>query len=736
MNGISTAMKKVLLLLSIFVCTVIPLRAQNFKYIELQKNAHPAVKSAAELLAKSLHIPKSNILLKDRVSTPRNGTIVLDYGNPTSKQLKFIGQDPRKVKYDGYLIKFEGNGALVFGKRPRSLLYAAGDVELWKNRNSGVYVRQPAFKTRDCSMGNTNETVPELVAKLGANAFFVHANTNFITLKNDFPKVYEQIPETDREKMLENKREAVSRAEKIEKACHDADVAYYPFLYGNNMYLWSPVLMKAIYKVYPEVKGKRALHSWEKAAMNPSVPMTWKIIDAFVKDFVQTLHGDGLITTFWDHYGIYSQDSLSIADGLNTFNTELEKNVDEYYKTLYKLHKPLIVRTWSSGRAHWVTLRNDQGKLEHQFVHAPGYGGFSGSRFHLWGKVIQNVPSPVTLQTKVYLSDCFPDARFNTLIGKTGKHPQIIEYQLVGQTTGHYYFPATNVNHTYETLRKAHQLVGSNGGTSTFWGGTFQVHYNLMNDIVNGINLYAWRQFSWNLNANPQKVWMNWAEPIYGKKAAPYIIKALQLSEPVVDKLFSTLGLGYDTNSGFPGTIYRREVLLMYTNRTYLPEYQKFLKPTLKNVQRVITVKDEALKDIGEMFNDLAMAKPYLTHDQYEELHTRFEWLRYEAIENKESEVSYWRFRYLRYLYSIRSADPSQLLKIKAAYQKVVQYRDSLFQYNKNEKFSCYDLPLGKISQIRHIGLGNPVPLMKEIYEKSKQYTIEITGPDYHGAKP
>ncbi len=724
-------MKRTSVSLILLLCLAIPLRAQTYRYIILQKDAHPAVKSAAEILATSLNIPQKNILLKDSISLPEQGTILLDCGNPSEAQLKFIGQDPRKVAYDGYLIKFEGNGALIFGKRPRSLLYAAGDVNWWKSRRSGVYVRQPAFKTRDCSIGDTrDESVAEMVAKLGANAFFVSFGTGFITLRKEFPEVFENIPKAEQDRMLREKKEVEARAETIEKECHDADVAFYPFLYGNNMYLWSPPLAKAVYKVYPDVRGERAPHSWEKAAMNPSDPETWKLIDAFVREFVETLHGDGLVTTFWDHYGTYSQDSLSVADGLNKFDNELEKNVDEYYKMLHALHKPLIVRTWSSGTSHWVTLRNDQGEMEHQFVHAPGYGGFSGNRFHLWGKVIKDVPSPVILQSKVYFSDCFPNARFNTLIGETGKHPQIVEYQIVGQTTGRYYLPAVNVENTEMTMKRAHRLIGSNGGVSAFWGGTFQVHYNLFNDIVNGINIYAWREFSWDLNVNPQKVWMSWAVPIYGEKAAPYIVRALKLSEAVADNLFSTLGFGYDTNSNFPDTIYRREVLLMYTNRYYLPKYQAYLKPTLKNVDRVIREKDKVLNDIGEMFVYLAKAKPYLAHDQYEELHTRFSWLRYEAIENKETEVSYWRFRYLRYLYSLRSADPAQLEQIAASYRRVVQYSDSLFQFKNDEKFRCYNLPLGEINEIRPINLGNPIPLMKEIYEKSKYYTEEMTGPE------
>jgi hypothetical protein len=725
--------RRICLVVALLLIGVSPAWAQNVHYnhIVLSKNAHPAVYSAAKILAKELNIPADHIITKQKVALPSAGTIVLDYGKPTSKQIHFIGRNPRTVKYDGYLIKFDSNKALIFGKRPRSLLYAAGDVNLWKNRSSGVYVRQPTFKTRDVNLGGNGETIPELVAKLGANIFFKSFSPDFLTFEKSFPKIFNSLTSKQQKKLLANKKEAEKISARIAKACHNADVSFYPFLYGNDMVRWSSILMKGIYNVYPNIKGKRVPHSWEKASMNPSLPKTWDIIDSVVSEFVKTLHGDGLLTTFWDAYGIYSQDSLSRKNGFNHFNKEIWKNVSEYAQVLNKMHKPLIVRTWSSGRAHWVTLHNNKGELEHQFVHAPGYGGFSGSRHHLWGKVIEDTPSDVTLQTKVYFSDCFPKARFNTLIGKTKKHPQIVEYQMVGQTTGRYYFPAVNVNQTKKTIKKAYRLMGENSGTSLSWGATHQVHYDLLDDIANGINLYAWRQLSWNPDADLQKIWIDWAKPIYGSKAAPYIIKALQLSEPVVDKLFSTLGFGYDTNTGFPGTIYRREVLLMYTNRTYLPQYKKYLKPTLKNVHRVIKEKNEALQDIDKMFSYLKKAKPYLKKQQYQELHTRFNWLRYEAIENKLSEVSYWRFRYLRYLYSIRSAAPKQLKKIAEAYHKVIQYKDSLFQYQDDQKFSCYgDWTLGKINKVHHIGLGNPVPLMKEIYDKSKHYTAEIVGPN------
>src|SRR5699024_7752802 len=124
--------------------------------------------------------------------------------------------------------------------------------------------------------------------------------------------------------------------------------------------------------------------------------------------------------------------------------------------------------------------------------------------------VIDSLPSDIILQTKAYMSDCFPAARNNTLIGKTGQHPQIIEYQMTGQTTGLYYLPAVNIRYTDSTIKRAYRLIGKNEGTNLFYGGTHQSHYNLFNDIANSINIYAWKAFSWDVNTNLKKIWQDW----------------------------------------------------------------------------------------------------------------------------------------------------------------------------------------------------------------------------------
>src|SRR5207253_7855503 len=155
----------------------------------------------------------------------------------------------------------------------------------------------------------------------------------------------------------------------------------------------------------------------------------------------------------------------------------------------------------------------------------------------------------------------------------------------------------------------------------------------------------------------------------------------------------------------------------------------KFLEPTKENIQRVIDEKAANLRRIDEMFSELEQAKPYLRQEQYDELATRFDWLREHAICAGALDESLWRYRLLRYLDSKQTTDPEQLKYIAQAYDMVKQHGAHLFRYDAAQKFSCYSVPLGQLRT--KPSLGSPLPLMKELYDKSRQAIESIAGPEY-----
>lgn len=674
--------------------------AATYKEVVIADNCHPAVRSAARILG----LPVKSV--------PSPGT-------PAAGQIVLVVEPSPDVRYDGYRIVFHDGGARVSGNRPRSLLYAAGDYRHWHDRTSGAYIRQPEFALR-IGGHDASRSVADYVAAVGVNAIIGQPNSAAVTLKDTLPEVYNQLGSAERA-TLEFARAARSqRNQAFARECREADVPLYAFLYGNDFEQWSQPLYQAVLKAYPSAKGTPEPHSWEKARLCPSDPLTWKFVQAYLKEFMEQTGGDGLCATFWDRYGIYCQCDRCRRNGRNQFRNELYECVRQYHDALQPMGKKLLVRTWSSGVPHW---------LRDEFVHAPGYDGFGGSGVDLWSRVFRELPSDILIQTKVYDSDCQPDARFSPLLGHARPHPEIAEYQIAGQTVGRFYFPASSVDYNTWTIRRAHKLVGSDGGINVFPGGTRQVSYSLSSDIANSINLYAWRELSWNLKADLNRVWMDWAVPIYGAQAAPHIVKALRLSEEAVNRTFSALGMGSSTNSDFAPAIARKETLLMYTNRQYLPDYARYLQPTKENIALVAAEKAEALRKIDEMIRELDAARPFLRKEQADELATRFDWLREFAICSRYLDESLWRYRYLRHLAEMLTTDPEQLRPIAEAYEAVKAHDKLLFRFDPAQKFSCYSTTLGELRS--RPALGSPVPLMKEIYEKSRESVLSIAGPAY-----
>ncbi len=671
------------------------LQAATYQRVLIPADVHPAIQSAAKIIADKLHIPVAQ--------GPRQpGDIVLTI-------------DPHAAANDGYKITFQNGIATISGTRPRSLLYAAGDLAQWKDRTTGIYLREPSFAIRTATY-ESSRTVADYIAELGVNILITKTNPTVVTLEQTLPEVFAQLSPADQTRLKRARADAVERNRALIKEAHDADVQIYAFLYGNDPTGWSRPLYEAALKAYPSIKGTPQPRSWEKGYLCPSDPLTWKFIRAYVEDFMDGSAADGLYATFWDRFGIHCLDDRCTRSALDQFPNELFENVKQYREALHG--KPLVVRTWSSGSAHWL---NDE------YVHAPGYDHFSGSGEQLWGRVIKEDPADIIIQTKVYDSDCEPDPRFSPLLGKAKPHTEIAEYQEAGQTIGRFYFPASSVDYITWTIRKAHTLVGTNGGVNVFPGGTRQSDYSVLDDILNSINLYAWRELSWNVNADPVKIWTDWATPIYGPQAAPHIIKALRLSEEAVNRTFSPLGMGSSTNSDFARTIDRRETLLQYTNRYFLPEYAKFLEPTKENIQRVHAEKVEALRKIDEMIHQFDLAKPYLTKAQADEISTRFDWFKQFAICNTLLDESLWRYRYLRALAAMLTTDKDQLKELTSAYDAIKQHSKLLFRYDPQQKFTCYTTTLGQLRTRPE--LGSPIPLMKEIYDSSVQLVERFTGP-------
>jgi hypothetical protein len=689
--------------------------ATHYSHIRIPAGAHPAVRSAAGILAGKIGLTEKDIVTYKGAAAHRRGAIVLALKETRGVPATLSGP----IERDGYAVLAENNGVMICGGRPRSLLFAAGEPHQWIDRTAGVWTRNPDFALR-LSGWHPRLSAAELASTLGANTFTAPLHAS-VSLREQMPEVYAKLSPEMQQRLDSDVEPAMNRNAEMVKEFHDADLTIFSELpYGNNFSRWSPPLYEAFLAVYPSAKGVPEQHSWEKAALCPSDPATWKLLDAYIGEWARQSQADGVAATFWDQYGMFCHDPRCKANGLDQFKNELYESISHYYGAVKPQGKQLHLRTWSSGCPHW---------LGNEYVHAPGYGQFSESHYELWSRVAKETPGEILTQTKVYHSDCEPDPPFDAMLGKCKPHIEIVEYQDVGQTIGRQYFPASVANYMAWTMKKALSLVGHEGGTQIGIGATMQTNYDAYADILNSCKAHAWRELSWDVNADLDKVWAGWAAQIYSPEAAPHMIKAMQLSEDAAYKTFSPLGFGSSTNSDYATTIARREVLLRYTNRNYLPDYTKYLEPTQENIGLIVAEKQKALADIDAMFAALEAAKPHLTPAQQEEIETRFDWLRQFAICNVTLDMSLWRYRYLRAKAAMLTTDPDQLKPLAEAWDTIVKTAPLLFRFDPSQKFSCYDVPLGRLR--RKPELGTPLPLMREIYAQSLAFMEQSVGPDY-----
>ncbi|MDR3737746.1 MAG: hypothetical protein P4L40_01885, partial [Terracidiphilus sp.] len=355
------------------------------------------------------------------------------------------------------------------------------------------------------------------------------------------PEVYAKLSPAVQQRLTAAEADDMKRNTALVKEFHDADVEVFADLpYGNNFSRWSEDLYNAFLAVYPSAKGVPEEHSWERAALCPSDPATWKLFEAYVRECARQSQADGVACTFWDQFGIFCHDERCQKNGLDQFKNELHAAITHYYAAVQPMGKKLHLRTWSSGCPHWLGA---------DYVHAPGYSNFSQSHYELWSRVINDTPKDILIQTKVYHSDCEPDPRFTTLLGHCKPHPEIVEYQMVGQTIGRHYFPAATVAYTAWTMKKAHELIGADGGAEISPGGTNQSNYDMYADILNSVDIFAWRELTWNLNESVAQIYSDWAAQMYPAQAAPHMAKAMLLSEEAANLCWSPLGHGSPTNS-------------------------------------------------------------------------------------------------------------------------------------------------------------------------------------------
>ena len=243
----------------------------------------------------------------------------------------------------------------------------------------------------------------------------------------------------------------------------------------------------------------------------------------------------------------------------------------------------------------------------------------------------------------------------------------------------------------FEQFRRVAELVSPEGGVMLYAGAYRRDGYAPLSDDLNSVNIHVWRQLSWNPEDNVESLWREWASPRHGANAEA-VIAAMKATERATTAAFSPLGLGAPTESHFAKTVERRESLLRYTNRYFLPEGKAALAPTLENVARVIAEKDDAINALD------AAVEPVLARLENSSDRERFNWLRAHLEATRALDGALWRYFYQRELAKRGKTAADVLAEIDADFE-------TIRRLSKDGSLCA--------------GLGSPVSLMKDIFSKS-----------------
>lgn len=167
----------------------------RYTRIHIPEGAHPAVRTAAEILAGKLGLKDDPISTYRGSAASRRGGIVLALKETRSVPASVSGPIVR----DGYAVSADGNGLMVCGARPRSLLFAAGEPHHWITQKSGVWLRNPDFTLR-LAGGHPNYKPAQLAAVLGANTFTAPLRAS-ISLREQMPEVYAKLSADERQRL-------------------------------------------------------------------------------------------------------------------------------------------------------------------------------------------------------------------------------------------------------------------------------------------------------------------------------------------------------------------------------------------------------------------------------------------------------------------------------------------------------------------------------------------------------
>ena len=405
--------------------------------------------------------------------------------------------------------------------------------------------------------------------------------------------------------------------------------------YGIKTYVWTHELDKVPEQFYEG--GKIAAYG----------DKFWKWMAERYETLLEALPKvDGIVVTMTETKAPIDDDNFIVSP--LTPSQRFSKMAQTIYDVLHSRSKDLILRTftWIKEDYDWMLEAFDQ------------------------------LPKDIIIMSKVNWGDWYQHFPSNPFIGAVAPHPQIIEYDLVGQYHGDTYTPWVCADFLqqqmqYGITKKAKGVIARVDWSDHVYGS------------ANEFNAVTFAALAKDPFINLNNLWTHWASEKYSPESAPYVISALKRSNDIANLLFFTLSfkiiqfsgslksLSYMDGARIMHCLFCRDVQARWRPEL-VPIANELLNPSTHTVDKVIAEKEKAINLIDASIKDLKRAQSYLTGESYVYLTTLFQRAKVMALS--------WRWiteAYFRYVL-LRTGDNSQYNALNFALDNVLNLSEKV----------------------------------------------------------
>lgn len=308
------------------------------------------------------------------------------------------------------------------------------------------------------------------------------------------------------------------------------------------------------------------------------------------------------------------------------------------------------------------------------------------------------LPEDIIVSVKNTPQDFYPTFPDNALIGRTGDREMWIEYEVMGEYFGFGVMPCILIDDIRRRIR--HALAnGAKGFTLRVDWEALPSHSAF--DTVNVLNVYAGAMLSQDPDMPAQEIYRAYLEEyrLYGpglsREAREDCTKALM---EILDGTWSVMkktvymhDFLFSSNSKIPADIRHGDFLSKEHHglQKWFPERGHDLDMTKENVASLLEEKDEALREIGLLYDRIAAGNPGLAPDFYSRLVSQFEMYRLYVEMFRATSRVYLMVKGAEVLQDKRQAYEA-LKELQDVEERIGRYRFPVFAY-PGSVLLCHD---------------------------------------------